>query len=132
LSQFLDAWEQRPLFGTQRQLAPHVLAQLREQRLMHNPSALAQAMTAFSLARMPSFRGDLGGIRCPVTLVVGDQDPKFCALAADLAKHIHNHRTIVVSGAGHNLPLEHPESVTAAISEEIDHGERRVEKRKDL
>jgi 2-succinyl-6-hydroxy-2,4-cyclohexadiene-1-carboxylate synthase len=124
LPQVLDAWERQPLFATQRQLAPHVLAQLREQRLNHNPFALAQAMTALSLAHMPSFQGDLGGIQCSVTLMVGDQDPKFCALAADLAEHIHSHRTIVVSGAGHNLPLEHPEAVTAAISEEIDHGER--------
>lgn len=124
LPAFLDVWEQRPLFATQRQLAPHVQAQLRKQRLMHDPSALAQAMTAFSLAHMPSLQVDLGRIRCPVTLMVGDQDPKFCALAADLAEHIRNHRTIVVSGAGHNLPLEQPEAVTAAISEEIDHGER--------
>jgi len=123
LSQFLDAWERQPLFATQRQLAPHVLAQLREQRLMHNPSALAQAMTTLSLAHMPSFQGTLD-IRCPVTLMVGDQDPKFCALAAELAEQIHKRRTIVVSGAGHNLPLEKPESVTAAISEEIDHVER--------
>jgi 2-succinyl-6-hydroxy-2,4-cyclohexadiene-1-carboxylate synthase len=124
LSAFLDAWEQRPLFATQRRLAPHVLARLRQQRLRHNPLALAQAMTAFSLAHMPILQADLGRIRCPVTLMVGDQDPKFCALATDLAEHIHNQRTIVVSGAGHNLPLERPESVAAAISEEIDNGER--------
>lgn len=124
LSQFLDTWEQRPLFETQRQLAPHLLAQLREQRLRHDPFALAQAMSALSLAHMPSFQGALGSIQCRVTLMVGERDPKFGALAADLAEHIHDSRAIVVSGAGHNLPLEHPDSVAAAISEEIDHVER--------
>jgi len=124
LPQFLDAWERQPLFATQRQLAPYVLTQLREQRLTHDPVALAQAMTALSLAQMPSFQGALGGIQCRVILMVGEQDPKFCALAADLAEPIHNSRTIVVSGAGHNLPLERPDSVAAAISEEIDHVER--------
>jgi 2-succinyl-6-hydroxy-2,4-cyclohexadiene-1-carboxylate synthase len=124
LLRFLDAWERQPLFASQQQLAPHVLTQLREQRLTHDPFALSQSITALSLAQMPSFQGALSGVHCQVNLMVGGQDPKFCALAADLAERIHGSRTIVVSGAGHNLPLERPDSVAAAISEEMDDGER--------
>lgn len=123
LAEFLDEWEAAPLFASQRELAPTVLARLRQQRLGHDRQALARAITALSLGSMPSFADDLAHVHCPVVLMVGERDPKFRALAADLAARIPDSRTIVVSGAGHNLPLERPAAVAAAISEGIDNVE---------
>jgi 2-succinyl-6-hydroxy-2,4-cyclohexadiene-1-carboxylate synthase len=123
LSRFLDEWEQNPLFASQQQLSPLILEHLRKQRLEHDPSALAQAMTALSLGRMPSFANELPSIGCPVVLMVGEHDTKFRSLAADLGRRIPKAGTIVVSGAGHNLPLERPAAVAAAISEGIDNAE---------
>jgi 2-succinyl-6-hydroxy-2,4-cyclohexadiene-1-carboxylate synthase len=121
LPKFLTIWEQQPLFANQQALAPDVTAALRKERLTHNPTGLAQAMLALSLARMPSLQQELERIRCSVALVVGERDPKFRDLAHDLANRIPNSRTIVVSGAGHNLPLERPDMVAAAICEGIDY-----------
>ena len=80
-------------------------------------------MTVLSLGHMPSLASELTRIRCPVVLMVGERDPKFRDLATDLARRLPNNRTIVVSGAGHNLPLERPDAVAAAISEGIDNVE---------
>jgi 2-succinyl-6-hydroxy-2,4-cyclohexadiene-1-carboxylate synthase len=124
LNQFLDTWEARPLFATMSQLAPGVRTKLREQRLRHDPDALAHAMMALSLANMPSFANGLSSIQCPVLLMVGQKDPYFVELSADLAQRIPNSRSIVVSDAGHNLPLERPEEVAVAICEEMNHVER--------
>ena len=124
LSQFLDTWEARPLFSTMKQLAPATLARLREQRRKHDPVALAHAMMALSLANMPSLSAELSTIQCRVLLMAGEKDANFVEFSADLARRIPNSRTIVVSGAGHNLPLERPDEVAAAICEEMNHAER--------
>jgi len=123
LPEFLDLWENSPLFATQRELEVSKLIRLREQRLRHDRFALARAVMALSLGQMPSLEREVARITCPVVLMVGGRDSKFRELAADLAQQIPNSRTIVVSGAGHNLPLERPAAVAAAINEGIEHVE---------
>lgn len=61
-------------------------------------------------------RPDLGAIRCPTLVVVGDNDELTPPhLAQELADGIAGSRLVVVPGAGHLSPLEQPERVTAAL-----------------
>jgi 2-succinyl-6-hydroxy-2,4-cyclohexadiene-1-carboxylate synthase len=70
---------------------------------------------------MPSYAGDLASVQLPVTLVSGSLDDKFTHLAEDLAAQLPKSRTIVVTDSGHNLPLERPDAVAAAMIEGMKH-----------
>jgi 2-succinyl-6-hydroxy-2,4-cyclohexadiene-1-carboxylate synthase len=51
----------------------------------------------------------------PVTLVVGERDAKFSAIADQMAARIPDARVVVIAGAGHAAQLERPDEVAAAI-----------------
>ena len=51
----------------------------------------------------------------PVTLVVGERDEKFRAIAERMAAAIPDARVVVAPGAGHALHLEAPGAVAEAI-----------------
>ena len=123
LSEFLEIWEARPLFASMRRVDPSQLASLRAQRLLHNPKALAQALDALTLAKMPNYSASLALGRRPVTLMAGELDPKFVALSTDLVRQMPNGRLVVVSGVGHNLPLECPREVACIIKGDMQHAE---------
>jgi pimeloyl-ACP methyl ester carboxylesterase len=64
---------------------------------------------------MPPLWGRLPELAIPVTLVVGERDEKFGAIAERMAAAIPDCRLEVVAGAGHAAQLERPEAVAAAI-----------------
>lgn len=132
LNEFLEQWEAQPLFATQRVLPALVREEQRCRRLRHHPPALAAAMRALSLAKMPDLRAEVRGICCPVTVLAGEFDTKFVDLGRELAGSIPHARAIVVPGAGHNLPLERPRDVAAAITESLNYDEHRVEESQGL
>jgi 2-succinyl-6-hydroxy-2,4-cyclohexadiene-1-carboxylate synthase len=121
LTDFLDAWESQAIFSSMRRLPQAKLRRLRDQRLNHDSEGLAQALIGLSLSNMPSYAEDLARIRLPLTLVSGSLDDKFTHLAEDLATRLPSSHTIVVKDAGHNLPLERPDAVAAAIIEGMKH-----------
>jgi 2-succinyl-6-hydroxy-2,4-cyclohexadiene-1-carboxylate synthase len=112
---FCAAWEAQPLFASQRRLPEAVLSRQRALREGHDAAGLALALRALSLSRMPDLRPCLPGLALPVELVVGEQDGKFRALMVEMAAALPRARLHVVSGVGHNVPLEAPEAVAALI-----------------
>ena len=64
----------------------------------------------------PDSRGDLGAIRCPTLVLVGDRDaltpPEF---AHEMAAGIEGARLVTVADAGHVTTHERPEQVTGAL-----------------
>lgn len=115
---FVTAWEAQPLFATQSVVSADALAAQRHERLAHDPKGLAYSLRATGLGKMPFLGAVLGsdvwGPRPPVQLVVGGCDKKFAALAAPFAS-VADRSVIVEEGAGHNVLLERPERVAAAV-----------------
>ena len=108
---FVDRWEKLPLFATQTTLPPHLLEEQRATRLGHDPESLARSLHALGLAAMPDFRPALDGVDRPVRLVAGGKDDKFLAIARSMVPRLKRGRLAVVSGAGHNVLLERPETL---------------------
>ncbi len=119
---FFDAWVKQPLFATQASLPPGRLERQAALRRGLPAPGLAGAMRTLSLGRMPDASPRLGELECPVVLVVGSEDAKFRALAADMAPQIPDVRVEVVEGAGHNVVLERPEAL-ARILRAVDAGQ---------
>jgi len=129
---FLSEWQHQPLFASMQHLAPEKLSALRHERLKHDPLALADAMLALSLARMPSFRDELAAVAVPVSVLCGQLDGKFVGLGEELAARLPQGKKLVVHGVGHQLLIERPDAVATALREGLDHAQRHVEESQNL
>ena len=105
-AEFFAAWEAQPLFATQSQVSPERLAARRARRLVLDPEQLARSLEVMGLAEMPDYRGALDD---RVALIAGADDPKYAAIARACGVR---HEIIV---GGHDLPLEQPAALAAAI-----------------
>ncbi len=109
---FIDAWEAQPLFASQAALPDDRRAWQRMARESLNPNALADAMDALSLARMPDLREPVSRVTVPWQMVVGALDAKFVAASRALgAPHVEE-----LADCGHNPLLEAPEALAAALN----------------
>lgn len=115
LDRFLAHWRAQPLFATQRELSPRRRALQERVRAAHDGVALAAALRALSLARMPDWSAGLPRIAVALRLIAGGRDPKFVALARRMLPALRDATLAVVPGAGHNVVLERPEVVSAAL-----------------
>lgn len=115
LETFVQNWEKQPLFVTQA-LLPEPLQQAeRARRQSHTAQGLAHALRTTGLGQMPNYWPLLPTIRAPVEALAGELDLRFRALGRAIAGDLPAGRFTVVPGAGHNLLLERPDWVAAAI-----------------
>ena len=80
-------------------LGTDTLANARAQRLANDPDGLAGSLRGAGTGAQPSYWQDLAGIAAPVLLVVGDEDPKFRAIAMRMAAGLVRSAIEVVPGA---------------------------------
>lgn len=119
LEPFVARWEALPLFATQRALPREVLEAQQRTRLGHRARGLAHALRVLGLGNMPDDSGELPRLDLPVHCMAGELDPKFRRLAERTAAALPRGTVEIVPGAGHNLPLEAPGAVAAAISRSL-------------
>ena len=110
---FAQEWGAQPLFAGQD---ARVAAAAHADRLRNTATGLAAALRGLGTGAMEPLWGRLGELRVPVTLVVGERDEKFRAIAEQMAPAIPDARLEIVAGAGHAAQLERPEAVAAAIT----------------
>ena len=85
---------------------------------IHVPS-LATAVGA--LTRRPSILRDLGEVRCPSLVIVGDEDASLPPiLSREIVDALPNASLVVIPKAGHLSALEQPEAVTEAMVSFLD------------
>lgn len=118
LADFVADWQAQPLFASQQTLPAALLAQQREHRLAHDAHALAWAFDVAGLACMPDLRGQVAAARQPLHFLTGALDVRFTDLAATLVRPPWVSHA-VVPGAGHNLLLEAPAAVAAALADAL-------------
>lgn len=102
---FFADWDARPLFA--RRPTP-------QRDGLHAP-ALAAAMRAFSLGRMPSRWLDLSTLRMPVTWIAGEHDDKFRRIAEQAARACPRGDVRVVEGADHDVVACRPDAIAALL-----------------
>jgi len=116
IEQFAERWASTPVLSGQ---PADVATAAHADRLRNTPSGLACALRGLGAGALPSLWERLGDLRVPVTLVVGDRDHKFQAVASAMAPRIADAAVLVVSGAGHSVHLETPDRVAAIIGATI-------------
>ena len=109
---FAHEWGAQPLFSGQPE---RVAAAAHADRLRNSAPGLAAALRGLGTGTMEPLWDRLGELTVPVTLVAGERDEKFRAIAERMAAAIPDARVVVVPGAGHAAQLERPDAIAAAI-----------------
>jgi 2-succinyl-6-hydroxy-2,4-cyclohexadiene-1-carboxylate synthase len=112
LEAFVDSWSAQPLFAGQ----PRGVAELaRADRLRSTAPGLAAALRGMGTGVMTPLWDRLGELRMPVTLIAGEHDEKFRAIAERMAGSIPDARVVIAPGAGHAVHLEAPDVIAEAL-----------------
>jgi 2-succinyl-6-hydroxy-2,4-cyclohexadiene-1-carboxylate synthase len=109
---FADEWGRLTLWDGQPE---RVRAAARADRLRNTAPGLAAALRGLGTGALPPLWDRLAELTMPVTLVAGERDERFRAIAERMARSIPDARVVVVPGAGHAAQLERPDLVAAAI-----------------
>ncbi len=112
IDEFARQWAQTPILAD---LPPDLAAVAHADRLQSSPQGLAAALRNLGTGSLPSVWNRLPELRMPVTLLAGERDAKFTALANEMARCIPRATVTVVPGAGHAVHLERPDAVVAAL-----------------
>lgn len=114
LEAFVAAWEELPLFDSQKALSHAVRADQRARRLKGDAEALARSLRHAGAGQ--HWLGEhFHKIVAPVLLIAGALDEKFTAIARTMQVELPNARCAFVEGAGHNVHLEKPEEFIAIV-----------------
>lgn len=111
MSALVDRWERLPVFSTQTDAQR---AAQRPTRLAHDGARIAWALSTLGRGRMPDLRPILASLTVPARVLVGARD----AALVDAMRRLQLSPTTsmtVVPDRGHNLILEAPDVVAAAI-----------------
>jgi len=92
-----------------------VLARVHVDRLRNTPAGLARALRGLGTGALPPLWERLGELTLPVTLIVGERDAKFRAVADEMVGRIPDATRVVVAGTGHAVHLEAPTAVAEAL-----------------
>jgi 2-succinyl-6-hydroxy-2,4-cyclohexadiene-1-carboxylate synthase len=112
---FASEWGAQPLFSGQPE---RVAAAAYADRLRNTPHGLARALRGLGTGVMEPLWERLPQLTIPVTLITGERDEKFRALAEQMRERLPNAGHVVISNAGHAAQLEAPQ----ALAEVIHHG----------
>lgn len=109
--QFIERWRSQPLFAGE---PPRAGELARADQRRNDPTALAAVLRGLGAGEMQPLWERLGELTMPVTVVVGERDAKYRALAERMIASIAGAQLVVLPG-GHGLPLGHPAGVAAAL-----------------
>lgn len=117
IEQFVDYWENIPLFATQKRLAPVVREGIRKQRLNNQVLGLSNSLLGMGTGSQQSLWTQLDRILCDCLLVVGENDQKFCLIADEMEIKLKHATKVIVENTGHAVHVENPEKFGTIIEE---------------
>src|SRR5699024_217633 len=103
---FVDYWEDLPLFDTQKNLPETVQSKIREERLYQTKWGLSMALVFMGTGTQPSWWDSLTTIDYPLTLIVGEYDPKFIEINEQINQLYKDAKLYTIKEAGHCVHLE--------------------------
>jgi 2-succinyl-6-hydroxy-2,4-cyclohexadiene-1-carboxylate synthase len=112
---FADAWEAQPLFATQTRADAARRTRRRAAREGLDAEALARALETTGLGEMPDYRAALAARAARAHLIVGADDVRFVALAADAAAYAPALVVEALAGVGHDPTLENPDALARSL-----------------
>ncbi len=117
ITEFVDYWENIPLFQSQKGLSKDVRHQIRTERLSNSALGLSNSLRGMGTGAQSSWWKRLHEITFPVLLITGELDIKFCQIAKEMQKTLKNGNWISVEKSGHAIHVENPELFGTIVNE---------------
>lgn len=115
LVDFVDYWQELPLFASQKRLPKEIQQQVRQTRLSQQAFGLAMSLSYSGTGKQPSYWQNLADIDCPFLALTGEWDEKFFRIAQEMQQKQPALKIISVPKAGHCVHLERPDIVAAEV-----------------
>ncbi|WP_338471992.1 2-succinyl-6-hydroxy-2,4-cyclohexadiene-1-carboxylate synthase [Niallia sp. XMNu-256] len=115
IENFVDYWENIPLFSSQRKLPVLKQRVIREQRLQNSAVGLANSLRGMGTGIQPSWWETLNQFEVDTLLLTGTLDQKFCLIAEEMVKLMQKAQWVKVDGSGHAIHVEHSEKFGTII-----------------
>jgi 2-succinyl-6-hydroxy-2,4-cyclohexadiene-1-carboxylate synthase len=113
---FVERWERLPLFAGHARLPERRRAEERAIRLAQSAHGLAASLRGSGQGVEAPLWAELPRLRCPVLLVVGEEDRRYRALAERMRRAIPRVRLEVVPRTGHTVHLEAPSAFVRIVA----------------
>ena len=111
LDEFIERWQAQPLFAGD---PPGVGALAAADQRRNRPDALAEVLRGIGTGAMQPLWARLRELELPVSVVAGERDAKFQALARRMVELLPDAELAIVPG-GHRLPLENPDAIARVL-----------------
>ena len=112
---FLEFWQQTPIIRSQQHIRADWQASMRQHRLQHTAAGLATSVEKFGQAACPNLWPQLNKLQCPILLISGKHDVKYCTIAERMQRALPQAQWSKIPDAGHMPQLEAPEATADAI-----------------
>lgn len=116
---FLKEWQESPMIKSQKEIPSRWREGRMERRHRNNALGLANALRGMGAGVMEPLWGRLGEIECPVTLITGERDKKYCEIAEEMGKRLRKVKHVVIPGVGHAAIWEDGNYFTFRLLTEI-------------
>ncbi|WP_233191557.1 2-succinyl-6-hydroxy-2,4-cyclohexadiene-1-carboxylate synthase [Sporosarcina sp. P18a] len=113
--EFVDFWQEIPLFHSQKKLSESQQQAVRSERLDQRPTGLANSLRGIGTGSQPSYWQTLEQLSLPVLLITGSEDEKFETIAQEMLKRLPNARHETIKDAGHAIHVEKPQQFATMI-----------------
>ncbi|MEH7389020.1 2-succinyl-6-hydroxy-2,4-cyclohexadiene-1-carboxylate synthase [Bacillus sp. JJ1474] len=117
IEDFVDYWENIPLFQSQKGLSDDLRQHIRTERLSNSAVGLSNSLKGMGTGAQTSWWERLHEISFPVLLITGDMDSKFCQIAKEMHKELKNGTWISIDKSGHAIHVEKPELFGTIVNE---------------
>lgn len=117
IEEFIDYWEDIPLFETQKSLPADIRKKLREQRLHNTVIGLANSLRGMGTGSQPSWWDELRELKVDTLLITGSLDEKFCRIAEQMQERLEYSQWVNVEGCGHAIHVENSEKFGTIVNE---------------
>ncbi|MHC5373940.1 2-succinyl-6-hydroxy-2,4-cyclohexadiene-1-carboxylate synthase [Enterococcus sp. LJL120] len=115
IENFVDFWQELPLFASQKNLAPEIQAAVRQERLRQAPFGLAMSLLFMGTGSQASYWSALKKADLPILFLAGQLDLKFSQIGLKMVQQAKNFAYQVIPAAGHCIHLEQPEKFQQAV-----------------
>jgi 2-succinyl-6-hydroxy-2,4-cyclohexadiene-1-carboxylate synthase len=116
IKEFVEYWENIPLFLSQKELPLQTQQMIREQRLQNSHVGLSNSLKGMGTGVQPSYWDKLRLFEIETLLVTGALDEKFCTMAEQMVNSMKNAQWVKVDGCGHAIHVEHSEKFGTIVN----------------
>lgn len=109
IQDFVNYWENIPLFATQKRLSEEKKQMIRLERLSQCAEGLHDSLLYMGTGSQTSLWGQLPQMKIPILLLAGALDEKFIRINQRMEKLLPNAKLSIVSRAGHAIHVEESE-----------------------